>query len=229
MSGVIIANAILLGLADRARTGEGALVQSSMLQAMLWWLWSDMIGQRTFVLFDDVPMHYRNPSTEAVFETSDGGYVAAWAMSDADWRALATAVERDDWITNPDFALAENRNARIDEMVELIRDEVAKHPYGPLTEKLRASDAVWAPANQPESLLRDEQVLANEMYVEIEHEPQGTIRQPPLPFRVNGVSTPVLRTPQLGQHTEEILHELGYSEAAIGSLIAENVVRTSRQ
>src|SRR5262249_41007652 len=63
MSGVIVANAILVGLAERARTGRGARVQSSMLQAMLWWLWSDMIGQRTFAVYDDVPMAYYNPST----------------------------------------------------------------------------------------------------------------------------------------------------------------------
>jgi crotonobetainyl-CoA:carnitine CoA-transferase CaiB-like acyl-CoA transferase len=225
LSGLVVAYALMVGLAERARTNASVLVQSSMLQSLMWWMWSDLMRQRAYALFDSTPMTVSNAARKAVFQTSDGRYLSIWAMSDADFRALAIGLGREDLAEDPRFATAEARNPRLEEMVEAIREEVAKHTFRDLDERLRASDAVWAPVNDAESLLHDEQVLANNMYVEFEHGAQGTVRQAPLPFRLNGEISTVLPVPRLGEHTAQILKEVDYSDSDIESLVVDGVVR----
>jgi len=220
---LLLAQAISAALVRRSSTGEGGRIDISMLQSMVWWLWPDMMADHTFESppAESIAPHAAN---SALFATSDGRDIAVWAVSNQEWAALAAAVERPDWLSDPELATLDERRKRRPLMLSRIRDEIAKRPLQEWEQRLVDVDATWAPVNDARSLLDDPQVVANEMYDVLDHGPQGHVRQPAQPARFDARSPGLLPAPQLGEHTAQLLREAGYDEDEITDLAGRRVV-----
>lgn len=213
---VLGALGILAALHGRERTGEGALVQSNLLNAAL----DLQIEPLNYALNGWLPersatgvssAYYRSPY--GVFATADGHL----CMSLTGLGAL-TALFDDPW-----FAAVgeENSYARRDE----VNARVAEYLAGDTSAAwmaLFAANRIWsAPVQGYAEVLDDPQVLHNDSFDSFEHERAGQIRVLKHPITYDGVR-PGIRTapPELGQHTREVLDDLGYDGERVRSLMS---------
>lgn len=219
---ILLAQAITAALYERNQSGAGQELEVSMLHAMVWWLWPDMMAEHTF-RSDDVVRGLNLTNSKTIFATRDG-YLAVIAASDEEWRALAAAAERDDWVTDPRFETIASRfeNNFMDE----IETEMRTRTTEDWVQRLAACDAGFSPVNDPESILSDPQILANEMVTELDHQVFGPTVAPTFPVSFDRTPAATQSAPDVGEHTEEILRDrLGMDEAQIRALISDGVVR----
>ncbi len=119
----------------------------------------------------------------------------------------------------------EERRAALRQLVEDAERAMRSRTTAEWLEKFVAAKIPAGPLRFPEEVFEDEQVLANDYIVELEHGAMGTYRTPAPPFRMSktplGIQGPA---PLFGEHTREILHDLGYDETEVRRLIEEKVI-----
>jgi len=211
------AQAITAALLARERTGEGQHVRLSMLDAVLAFTWPEGMAYHTFVA-DHLPKSKPVARRDLVYETSDG-YVVVSTVAHREFEGFCRAAEKTEWLDDPRFADTAGlvKNAR--ERLEMMAAAIAEKPTEHWLEVLDREDVPCAPV-----LMRDEvhlhpQVIANGIVVEDEHPVAGRVRQARPAERMDGTPSEISRpAPTLGQHTDEVLGEFGFSEAEITSL-----------
>jgi crotonobetainyl-CoA:carnitine CoA-transferase CaiB-like acyl-CoA transferase len=146
-------------------------------------------------------------------------------MSDADWHGLTRALGHPEWRDDPRFGSVARRERFADERLKLTAEVLATGTSAEWLARLGAEDVPCAPVLRREDLLSDPQIMANGLIVESEHPHAGRMRQarPAARFEKTpaGFRQPA---PLLGEHTDEILKELGLSGAELAELRASGVV-----
>jgi crotonobetainyl-CoA:carnitine CoA-transferase CaiB-like acyl-CoA transferase len=203
------AQAITAALLGRERSGEGQHVRLSMIDAMIALAWPEGFAGQTFVGEEvDVP---RNAlAQDLVYETADG-WMTAGAVSDSEWEGLARALDHPEWLDDERFKTTGGRVAyakeRLDQTAEVLKARTTEE----WMLRLDAEQVPCAPILPLSGVIEHPQILANELLVEIEHPVAGPIRQPRAAARFDRTPTRLDRpAPTLGQHTQEILRELGF-------------------
>jgi crotonobetainyl-CoA:carnitine CoA-transferase CaiB-like acyl-CoA transferase len=217
LTAMTAAQAMTAALFARQRTGRGQHVRLSMLDAMVSFLWPEGMSGHTFV--GDESERYRTRlSQDLVFETTDG-YITAGAVSDDEWRGLARAVGHPEWLDDPRFATPARRIANAADRLELLAQVLATRTSAEWLERLDAEGVPCAPILSRDELLTHPQIEANELVVESVHPHVGPMRQTRPAARFDQTPT-ALRSaaPLLGEHTDEVLSELGVSQKEIASL-----------
>jgi crotonobetainyl-CoA:carnitine CoA-transferase CaiB-like acyl-CoA transferase len=220
LTALTAAQAMTAALLARERTGEGQHVRLAMLDAMISFLWPEGMMQYTFVRDgDELGRQSRNPQIpELLFETSDG-FITAGTVSDREWEGFARAAQRLELIDDARFATStariQNWDERLDVMGEVLRTDTTAH----WLERLGVEQVPCAPILECHELLTDAQVAANELIEEVDHPQVGRIRHirpaarfDRTPARVRGFA------PTLGQHTDEVLAEIGLEESELAAL-----------
>jgi crotonobetainyl-CoA:carnitine CoA-transferase CaiB-like acyl-CoA transferase len=216
------AQAITAALLARERTGEGQHVRLAMLDAVIAFLWPEGMANHTFISSNAQPA--RANSRDLIFETADG-YITAGANSNAEWRGLATALGHPEWIDDPRFNTVAARIRNAAERLELTAEVLATKTSAEWLSRLEAHDVPSAPVLTREQVLRDPQVAANELIVESDHPHAGRMRQPRPAARFEGTPAGLHRpAPLLGEHTDEVLREIGIADNAASELRAAGVV-----
>jgi crotonobetainyl-CoA:carnitine CoA-transferase CaiB-like acyl-CoA transferase len=218
---VLAAYGIVAALFERERTGRGRRVESNLLNAAMdlqiepftYYLNKGPLWRRT-----SPPMGSRfHPAPYGVYRTADG-WIAISLTTPA---KLAAALD------SPEMAELDRPRAGIDD-----RDAVNALVHRLLRGRTTASvmsafdqhDVWYAPVNDYEQVDADPQVHHNGIVQEIDHPDAGRIRLIAHPVRYDGVAPPVRRLPpRLGQHTREVLAELGCTAQEIDGLIADGV------
>ena len=204
------AQAMTAALLARERTGKGQHVRLSMLDAMIALSWPEGYAGHTFVgAENDVP---RNAlAQDLVFETKDG-YITAGAVSDSEWHGLTRALEHPEWLDDERFRTAGGRVAYAKERLDQTADVLRTRTTEEWLERLDAEQVPCAPILPLAEVIRHPQIEASELLFETEHPVAGTIRQPRAAAIFEETPTTLRRpAPTLGQHTDEILAELGRS------------------
>ncbi len=219
LTGITAAQAITAALLTRERTGEGQHVRLAMLDAMVSFLWPEGMVDYTFISDDARKRPKRgSPLRDLVFETSDG-FMTVATVSDAEWAGFARVVGRPELIDDPRFGTGTARVINWDERVELMGESLCTDTTASWVSRLDAEQVPCAPILTRGDLLTDPQIAANKLIVEDEHPKVGRMRQTRPAARFDK-TPPETRhpAPTLGEHTDEVLSEIGLADSEISAL-----------
>lgn len=222
-TGITAAQAITAALLARERTGEGQHIRVAMLDVMVAYLWQEGLAGLTLVGEEDKVKRGQR-SKDLIYETTDG-YITAGAVSDAEWRGMCKALDREEWLTDERFATPRARGMnvkiRLEMTAEVLRTNTSEH----WLQRLRENEVPSAPVLSRPEVIAQEQVQVNEILSEYDQPGLGRIRQPRPAAQFEG--TPV-NTRQvaagLGEHGRELLQEAGYSSDEIERLLQSGVM-----
>lgn len=220
---VTAAQAITAALFSRERTGEGQHIRLAMLDTMVAYLWPEGMGGFTLV-GKEVKNARAQLSPDLIFQTTDG-YITAGAMSDKEWRGLCTALGHIEWLDDPRFLTVNDRAVNASDRLALTGEVLATNTCAYWLERLDAEGVPSAPVLTREEVISHPQIQANDLIHEYDHPIAGRIRQPRPAARFDRTPAEIQRpAPGLGEHSAEILSELGYSEEQINAFVAEGAL-----
>ena len=223
LTAITSSQAITAALLARERTGEGQHVRLSMLEAVVAFLWpSDMSGQ-TFV--GDEPTEQEAASFhDLIYETADG-YITAAVVTDRQWQGLTRALEKPEWLEDGRFKTPSLRAQNIDARLQMTQDALIGRSSAEWLDRLKEADVPCGPVLTRSQMIRHPHIAALGLLEEYEHPQAGRLRQARNAARFAGTPASIRRpAPTLGQHTEEVLAEAGYSPAEIAVLRAQGAL-----
>jgi crotonobetainyl-CoA:carnitine CoA-transferase CaiB-like acyl-CoA transferase len=137
---------------------------------------------------------------------------------------FAQAIGRPDILTDPRFSDPAKLAVNMAALAAILDEIFQSKPMSHWSEKLAEIDVTFGVVNGPEEVINDPQLAANDIVVPLEN--AGSLKSTiSSPFQVHGVAkVPARRGPALGEHTEEILHELGFDDKSIASLREEGAL-----
>jgi crotonobetainyl-CoA:carnitine CoA-transferase CaiB-like acyl-CoA transferase len=220
LTGTNMAAAVMAGLVKRAATGKGSVVGTSQTQALLWLQLQAVgvaanMGTRMERFEHDATT---NPLF-TVYRTSDG-WLAIAAIQSSHWPIIARAVGRADLLEDPRFARFASVTANRDEFRPIFAAHMTTQTTAHWWRVLREAGAWVAPVNRLEDLAHDENILANDYLTTFD---DGFIG-PPLPFEVDGFRGVRGLAASYGEHSDEILAELGYTDEEILQLRLDQAI-----
>ncbi len=223
LTGVTGAQAIAAALFARERTGQGQHVRLSMLETVVAFLWSSDMGSQTLV-GESIPQQDAASYIDLIYETQDG-YVSVAVMSDREWQALTRALERPQWLEDPRFKTPALRDANLNARLELIQEVLRTNTSQYWLTRLEEHGVPCVPVLTRNDMIQHPQVHANDIIVESEHPQAGTLRQARAAARFSHTATAIrYGAPGLGQHTDELLGELGLTSEEVSELRAAAVI-----
>ncbi|MBL6692216.1 MAG: CoA transferase [Pseudomonadales bacterium] len=224
VSALTTAQAITAALLERERgDGSGQHIKVAMVDATIAFLWPEGLGGLTIV-GNEENVRRGQLAQDLVFETKDG-YITCGAVSDSEWEGLCLALDRTEWMDderfNTPFGRVKNARARLEGMSDVLKSKTS----AVWLERLEAHDVPCAPILSRPEILENEQIKANELIFQYEHPGLGQIRQPRpgAKFSKSDIRTKSI-APALGEHSDEVLSELGLSEEDIASLVNSGVI-----
>jgi crotonobetainyl-CoA:carnitine CoA-transferase CaiB-like acyl-CoA transferase len=223
LTAITASQAITAALLARARTGKGQHVRLSMLDAVLAFLWPSDMGDQTFI-GDEPATQDKASATDLVYETSDG-WITVAVQTNAQWVALTQALERPEWLDDDRFKTPALRQRNVETRLALTQEVLKAGTAEHWLDRLTRAGVPCAPVLTRFQVIEAPQVAALGSVIEFDHPKAGRLRQMRNAARFEGTPAAIRRgAPALGEHTDEILAEAGYSTAEIGGLKADGVV-----
>jgi crotonobetainyl-CoA:carnitine CoA-transferase CaiB-like acyl-CoA transferase len=220
-AGMTLAGGISAALFARERTGTGQLVTTSLLRVGVFVLGWDVnaalrLGiEATPMQRDWVP----NPVINA-YRTQDGRWF--WLLGlqgQRHWPDLVRAVDKPEWLDDPRFATMSARRDNCRDLIAALDAIFATRPLGEWAAAFDRAGLWWAPVQTATEVTADPQAEAAGAWVDVPVNEGGTARMVASPLDFSATSwTPSRPAPECGQHTEDVLQELGYDWERIGAL-----------
>ena len=219
---LVTAQAITAALFARAQGAGGQHLRLAMLDAAIGFLWPDGMQNHTYLGMEaPAPLSAVSPRIRA---TADG-FATFNAVQEAEFQGLCRAVGRPDLASDARFADARERMRNAQALHDTLDEVVRGYGTHALVARLREHDVPFAVVNRVDALHEDPQVVANGLLVESEHPSAGPMRTPRPAPRFEATPTELrLPAPRLGEHSDEILAELGVRDAELRTLREEGVV-----
>ncbi len=216
--------AIVTALYKRERTGKGSHVSSNLMANGVWA--ASVLAQAKLVGAKFGERRPRERALNAVtnhYQCKDGRWLILSLLNeDRQWPTLARCLEREDLVTDPRFTTKPDRHARSLELIKIFDETFATKPLAEWRKILDGNGLVFGVVGILDDIPNDQQMIDNEVLVPFENDTMLTISSP---IWVDGSKKVQPRKPPgLGEHSDEILRNAGYDEAAIGKLRASGAV-----
>jgi formyl-CoA transferase len=225
-AGLQAALGIMTAIVERETTGKGQWVQSNLLQAGLTLL--DFQAAR-YTMDGQVPPQVGNDHPTSMptsaYRTADG-FINVAAAGSAIWKRLCDAIGRPDLMSDPRFASAQGRATHRTALADEINAVLGTRPSLEWVESLNAAGVPCGPIHAMDEVFADAQVRHLNATVAVEHPTLGTLNI--LNQAIKLSRTPgavVTATPERGEHSDEILGEIGLSAAEVADLRASGAIR----
>jgi len=228
MSGMTLAGGICAALLKRERTGEPSVVDGSLLGTAVWFngpvIISTGLGQDMTVDQRSTPRQAR-PATQNTYRTGDGRFLILSMLGDHqdEWEDMVDHLGLGHLKGDARFLTAADRQTHCAAAVAIFDEVFATKTLEEWKKILVTSKGVWSPIQHPEEIFDDPQTVANGFLRPVEYS-TGPVRLPipPILFDEEGGDPP--RAPDFGEHTDEVLGELGIDPGEIAALRARGVV-----
>lgn len=215
---ITAAQAITAALYAKARGRGGRLIEINMLDSAIAFLWPDAYYN---LVFEEGANRSPDFATFYSIRRTKDGYITMIAISDDEFRATCRAIGRPEIADDPRFRTVADRMQNAKVMTDMISAVVEQFATAEITARLEAEDVPHARVLKREEVLTNEQVHVNGTIATLDDPRAGRMRLARSPAKFDGETLPFRRpAPGLGQHTDEILRELGKSDADITRLRA---------
>jgi formyl-CoA transferase len=221
-------SAIVTALYRRERTGKGAHVSTALLAEGIWSasvsIQAALSGAKFYGPFDR-----KNPANAAlnVYRASDGTWFVLIITPDK-LEAVAEAIGRTDLLTDPRFSDPGRLMANMSQLTAILDEVFGAHPMAHWHDVFGGVHVTFGAVRGPDEVINDPQLRANDIVVPLDGagHVQSTISSP---MQVHDAEkVPARRAPELGEHNEEILQELGFDSKQIDGLLASGAVSGHR-
>ena len=222
------AQAISSALYAREKHGISQHIELSMLDSMISFFWPEGMAGIVFAE-NEIDVRKLQGSQDLIYKAKDK-HITAGAVSDAEWKGMCRALNREDLIEDERFATPAGRVSNSQERKEITGQEISKWNSQEILSRLQAEGVPSAPLLDRMELLGNEQILANESILRLNYERFGEVRQARPAARFEKTPSEITNpAPLLGEHGREILLEIGYSEEKISKLLSEKKLFISDQ
>jgi crotonobetainyl-CoA:carnitine CoA-transferase CaiB-like acyl-CoA transferase len=224
-TGMMAAYGVMNALFHRERNGTGQRIEVSLFETALSLMSYHAVG---YLLEGNVPQRQGSGHPMIVpyqvFRTQDGEIFIVGSNQRL-WTRLCQALHREDLLQDARFGSNIARVKHRDILIPILQDETQQYPTAVLNELLDKAGVPCAPVNTLDKVLSDPQTMARDMVVKIPHPLVPDLKLLGLPIKLSDTSGDVRMPPPLkGQHTEEVLLDLGFSAADIKALRAQQVI-----
>lgn len=214
--------AISAALVKQARSGEGQHIEMTMLESSLAFNWPDVMMHCT--LLDEDATNYPNILKGYKLHRCLDGWITASAGNNKQWRNFCEAFGEERYADDPRFDSPIARSTHMADWYVVMGEMVAGYTVQEAFDRLREADVPAAPVLATENIKEDPQVKQAGIIREIDHPVAGKILQPRPSAEMFGDQLELLPAPVHGEHTREILNELGYAGEDVEELIADGNV-----
>ena len=225
-SGAFLAGGIAAALFRRERTGEATLVDVSLLGAAVWTLSNDLVP--TTILQAEPQRHVAGKTLGSVlvgsYRTADERWLSLNMLDpERHWAPTCRALGLDELIDKPEYATAAQRAERSPELHPIFVERIGSLPLAELKARLSAEDTIYSPIASPVEVIDDPQVIANGYLAPHPTHERARLASSPMQFDKQGL---VVRraAPAVGEHTDEVLGEVGLDEEELDRLRAAGAI-----
>jgi crotonobetainyl-CoA:carnitine CoA-transferase CaiB-like acyl-CoA transferase len=213
VTGLNLVHAIMAALLARVRTGRGQSVEVPMFECLLQFVLGEHLGGETWQPPIGPMGHSRMLApNRKPYQTRDG-HVCALMYNDAHWQAFLTLMNQGDLFkTDARLTTQAARITHIDALYGLVQQHMKSQDTAYWLRELAARDIPVMPMMKLDDLLTDPHLAATGAWLDMDHPLEGRLRQLRPPVRMSDTPTGLFRpAPRLGEHTAEVLAELGLS------------------
>ena len=228
LGATMLTQGVIAALYWRERTGEGQLVEASLLGALVHLL---ALPFNIYLMSGRLP---KRPSRDRVFNPLVGWYRCA----DGEWIMFSINRPQESWYsfcqvlglgeeirTNPKFNSTRARAENCEELIRIIDGAIETKPRDEWLSLCRAEGLICAPVNSVQDITTDSQIAANGYVFDFEHEALGSTKTIGFPISFSGLQPEVkVGAPELGQHTEEVLLQSSYTWADIQAFRDKSII-----
>ena len=226
--GMFGAIAVLAALQDRARTGKGRHVSASLYETTVFLVGQHM-AQYAVTGTPAAPMPARVSAWAVydVFDVKDDEKVFVGVVSDTQWRAFCAAFDLTEWAADASLALNNERVARRDEIIPVLRQLFAEFTKDELMSKLETTGLPFAPIQRPEDLATDPHLVESGGLLDMTIPEGGEISLPAMPIAIDGIRPGLsINPPEIGEHSHQVLKALGLADDDIEQLLAQGLIES---
>ena len=224
-TGTQLALAITAAYVQKQRTGEGQFIEISMQEAVT--LFMRTLGLRTW---GEAPQprsgNRRGPPTD-VYPCKPGGpndYLFIMAVTTAQWDAFCTAIDRPELVSDPRFETGLVRLDHGDELFAIVEEWTRERTKHEAMRELASAGVPCSAVMDTHELFTDPHLTERGLVRELDHPEVGPVKVMGMPARLSGSKVPLVPAPLLGQHTREVLSDLGFHEAEVDALLEQGVI-----
>ncbi len=225
VAGMFAAFAVLAALHARERTGEGQVIDATMIGGQV-----ALLSRQAARYFADgtVPRPEGNVHASIVpyqtFRAADG-HVNVGVANNALFERFCRALDLEELLADPRFADNPTRVAHRRDLVPLLEQRIGQLTKADVVRRLREADVPVGPINALDEVFADPVIRHLGLIAEVDHPTAGRVRAPGIPVRLSGTPPSVRRHPPLlGEHTDEVLADLGYGADEIAALRKDGAI-----
>ena len=229
-AGLLAANGVLCAYIHAQRTGQGQVVDTSLLEAGITYT---LLESAVYFFDGEIPgplgSAHRLTAPYQAFRSKDG-YINIGAATQPIWERFCRAIGREELIADPRFTATGDRKAREGELAGLLSETLCRETTGHWLELLAEAGVVAGPIYNMEQVYQDPQVQARQMQVDLEDPELGTLHNIGIPVKLSATPGRIRhRAPGLGEHSVELLKEGGFSGEEVEELVRAGVVRVEER